>query len=210
MITAPMDTMSAVALLIDSVTTTQTITAIAPCLQLELALGLEVPALWVGALKPRSLILSPGFEEIPSPCLVLRGATPIEMTEGVVLTELIIAAVGHLILHNLDTPPRKGPRGKRPKPPIPPKEPPSPQKEVHALGPAVGPLALILSAAPAVPAVAGRMCFCDGVDVIVSMDGAHISQLAYVVENVATEVNIFHLPSCKIPCLTPGLWREYR
>lgn len=165
MITAPMDTMSALALLIDSVTTTQTITAIAPCLQLELALGLEVPALWVGALKPRSLILSPGFEEIPSPCLVLRGATPIEMTEGVVLTELIIAAVGHLILHNLDTPPRKGPRGKRPKPPIPPKEPPSPQVEVHALGPAVGPLALILSAAPAVPAVAGRMCFCDGADV---------------------------------------------
>lgn len=186
MITAPMDTMSALALLIDSATTTQTITVIAPCLQLELALALEVAVQWGGALKPQSLILSPGSEEIPSPCLVLHAVTPIEMKGDVVLTGLTItAAVDHLIPHSLDTPPRKGPRDKHPKPPIPPKEPPSPLKEVRALGPAVGPLALILSAAPAALAVAGRMCFCDGVNVIVCMDGAHISQLAYVVENVA-------------------------
>lgn len=145
MITARMDTMTAVALSTDSVITMLIITVIALCLLL-LAQG-AVP---LGeALRRQTHILTLEFETL-SLLLILHDVTCTEMTEDDVLIEHIITVgVDHLIPHSQGTLPHKGPRGKPPKLLIPLKEPLCPQGEAQDLDPAVDLRVLILSAAPA-------------------------------------------------------------
>lgn len=155
MITARMDTMSAVALSTDSVTTTLIITVIVLCLLL-LAQG-AVPS--GGALRHQTHILTLEFET-PSLLLMLHDVTSTEMTEDDVLIELTITAeADHLIPPSQDTLPHNGPRDRPPKLPIPLKELLCPLGEAHVLNPAADLQALILSAAPAVQAVAGETLF---------------------------------------------------
>ena len=151
MITAHMDTRTAVALSTGSVTTTLNITVIVLCLLL-LARG----AVLLGqALRQQTHILTLEFET-PSLLLIQHDVTCTEMTEDDVLTELtIIGEADRLIPHSQGTLPHNGPRDKPPKPLIRLKELLCPLVEAHDLGPAADLQALILSAAPAARAVAG-------------------------------------------------------
>lgn len=150
MITAHMDTMSAVALSTDSVTTTLIITVIVLCLLL-LAQG-AVPL--GGVLRHQTHILTLEFET-PLLLLMLHDVTSTEMTEDDVLIELTITVeADHLIPPSQDTLPHNGPQDRPPKLLTPLKELLCPLAEAHDLSPAADLQALILSAAPAVRAVA--------------------------------------------------------
>lgn len=151
MITAHMDTMNAVALSTDSVTTTLIITEIVLCL-LPLAQG----AVLLGeALRRQTHILTLEFET-PSLLLILQDVTYTEMTEGDVLIEpTITVGADHLIPHSRGTLPHNGPQDKPPKLLIPRKDLLCPLGEAHDLDPGADLQALILSAAPAARAAAG-------------------------------------------------------
>lgn len=96
MITAHMDTMTAAALLTDSVTTAQIITVIVLCLLLLV----QGPVLLGEALRHQTHILTLEFET-PSLFLILRDVTCIEMTEDDVLIEhTITVGAAHLIPHS--------------------------------------------------------------------------------------------------------------
>lgn len=151
MITAHMDTMSAVELSTDSVTTTLIITEIVLCLLL-LAQG---AVLLVGALRHQTHILTLEFET-PSLLPILQDVTYTEMTEDDVLIEpTITVGADHLIPHSPGTLPHNGPRDKPPKLLIPLKELLCPLGEAHDLDPTADLRALIRSAAPAARAAAG-------------------------------------------------------
>lgn len=152
------DTTSAVALLIGRGTTTRTITETVLFLPLESGPAPLLVRL-VGGLTPQNLILS--LESvIPSLCLGPPGETRTAMTGDGVLIELtIIAEVGRLIPLNHGTLLHRGPRDRPPKHPIPQKELLFLQAEVHVHVPEADRPALIRSAAPAVPEVAGRWCW---------------------------------------------------
>lgn len=151
MITAHMDTMTAAALLTDSVTTTQIITVIAPCLLL-LAQG---PVLLGEALRHQMHILTLELET-PLLFLILRDVICIEMTEGDVLIELTITVgAAHLIPHSRGTLHHNGPQDKHPKLLIPLKELHCLPDEAQDLVPIADLQALILSVAPAAQAAAG-------------------------------------------------------
>lgn len=118
MITAHMDTMSAVALLTDSVTTTLIITEIVPCLLL-LAQGAVLSG---EALRHQTHILTLEFET-PLLLLILHDVTYTEMTEDGGLIELTITVgADRLIPHSQGTLPHNGPPDKPPKLRIPLKE----------------------------------------------------------------------------------------
>lgn len=150
MITAHMDTMTAVALSTDSVTTTLIITEIALC-----SLLLDKGAALLGeASRHQTHILTLEFET-PLLSLILHDVTYTEMTEDDELIEPIITAgADHLIPHSLGTLPHNGPRDKPPKLLIPQKELLCPLGEAHDLDHAADLQARILSAAPAARAVA--------------------------------------------------------
>ena len=155
MITARMDTMNEVALLIDRATTTLTITVIALCLRPP-ALG---AVLWVPALRQRIRILSLG-SETRSRSPARHGGTFTETTGADVWTGLtIIVAADPLIRRSRDTLPHSGARDRPPKPLIHLNELPCLLGEDHILDPGADRQALIQSAAPAAQAVAGRTCF---------------------------------------------------
>lgn len=151
MITAHMDTMNALVLSTDSVTTMRIITVIALCLLL-----LVQGAVPLGeALRRLSHILTLELET-PSLLLILHDVTCTEMTEdGVLIEPIITAGADHLIPHSQGTLPLNGPRGKPPKLLIPLKEPPCLLGEAQSLDLAAGLQALILSAVPAARAAAG-------------------------------------------------------
>lgn len=131
MITAHMDTMSAAALLTDSVTTTLIITEIAQCLLL-LAQG---AVLLREALRHRTHILTLEFET-PLLSLIQHDVTYTEMTEDDVLIEpTITAGADHLIPLRQGTHPHNGPRDKPPKLLIPLKELLCPLEEARDLDP---------------------------------------------------------------------------
>lgn len=154
MITAHMDTMSAVVLSTDSVTTMLIITVIVLCLLL-LAQG-AVPL--GGALRHQTHILTLEFETL-SLLLMLHDVTSTEMTEDDVLIELTITVgADRLIPPSQDTLPHKG-QDRPPKLLTPLKELLYPLGEAHDLNPAADLQALILSAARAVRAVAGGTFF---------------------------------------------------
>lgn len=156
MITAHMDTMTAVALSTDSVTTTLIITEIVLCLLL-LAQG-AVPL--EEALRHQTHILTLE-SETPSLLLILQDVTYTEMTEDDVSIEpTITVGAGHLIPHSQGTLPHSGPQDKPPKLLIPLKELLCPLGEVQDLDLVADLQALILSAAPAARAAAGvTFCF---------------------------------------------------
>lgn len=150
MITARMDTMSAVAHLTDSGTTMLIITVIVQCLLL-LVRG-AVPS--VEALRHQTHILILEFETL-SPLQMPHDVTSTGMTEDDALIELIIIVeAGRLILLSQDIPPHNGPQDRLPKHPIPLNELLCPLEEDHDLNPAADPQVQTLSAAPAVQAVA--------------------------------------------------------
>lgn len=157
MITAHMDTMSAVALSTDRVTTTPSITEIVPCLLL-LAQGAVLSR---GALRHQTHILTLEFETPLPLLLILHDVTYTEMTEDDGLTEpTITVGADHLIPHSQGILLHNGPRDKPPKLLIPPKELLCPLGEVPDLDLAADLPALILSAAPAARAAAGvYICF---------------------------------------------------
>lgn len=150
MITAHMDTMIAVALSTDSVTTTLIITVIVLCLLL-LAKG----AVLLGeALRHQTHILTLEFET-PSLLLILHDVTCTEMTEDGELIELTTTVeADHLIPLSQGIHPHNGPRDKPPKRLTRPKELPCPPGEARGLGLTADLRALILSAAQAARAVA--------------------------------------------------------
>lgn len=151
MITAHMDTMTAVALSTDSATTTLIITEIVLCLLL-LAQGAVLSG---EALRHQTHILTLEFVT-PSLLLILHDVTYTEMTEDDVLIELTITAgADRLILHSQGILPHNGPRDKPPKLLIPLKELLCPLGEARDLDPGADLRALILSAAPAARAAAG-------------------------------------------------------
>lgn len=150
MITAHMDTMSAVALSTDSATTTLIITEIVPCL---LLLALEVVPLGE-ALRQQTHILTLEFETHLL-LLILHGVNYTEMREdGGLIEPTITGGADHLIPHSRGTLLHNGPRDKPLKLLIPLKELLCPLGEVRDLDPTAGRRALILSAAPAALAAA--------------------------------------------------------
>ena len=155
MITARMDTMNEVALLIDRATTTLTITVIALCSR-PLALG---AVLWVQALRQRIRILSLGSEthsRSPAP----HGGTFTETTEVDGWTGLTtIVAADPLIRRSRDTLHHSGAQDRPQKPRTHLNKLPCLLGEDHTLGPGADRQALIQSAAPAAQAVAGWTCF---------------------------------------------------
>lgn len=154
MITAHMDTMNAVALSTDSVTTTLIITGIVLCLLLPA----QGPVLLQAALRHRTHILTLEFE---TPLLfpILHVVTYTEMTEGDVSIELTITVgADRLIPHSQGTLHHNGPQGKHLKLLILLKELLCPLEEARDPVPTAGLQALILSAVPAAQAVAGVTC----------------------------------------------------
>ena len=151
MITARMDTMNEVALLIDRATTTLTITVIVLC-SLPPALG---AVLWVLALRQRIRILSLG-SETRSRSPARHGGTFTETTEADGWTGLTITvAADPLIRRSRGTLPHSGARDRPRKPLTHPNELPCLLGEDPILGPGADRRALIRSAAPAAQAVAG-------------------------------------------------------
>lgn len=154
-ITAHMDTMTAAALLTDSVTTTPIITAIALCLPLPAQAAL----LSGEALRRQTRILTLESETLLL-LLTLHGVNCTEMTEdGASIGPIITVGADRLIPHSQGTPPLNGPRGNPPKHLIPLKERPYPPGEAPGLDHAADLRAPILSVARAAQAVAGRNFF---------------------------------------------------
>lgn len=150
MITAHTDTMTAVALLTDSVTTTPIITATALCLPL-----LAQAAVLSGeALRHQTRILTLESETLLL-LLTLHDVTCTEMTEdGVSIGPIITVGADRLIPHSQGIPPLNGPRGNPPKLLIPLKERLCPLGEAQGLDLAADLRVLILSAAQAARAAA--------------------------------------------------------
>lgn len=156
MITAHTDTMIAVELLKDSVTTTLITIGIDLCLPRP-ARG---AALLPGALRQRTHTLILGYET-HSLLLIQRGATYTGMTEDEELIELIITAeADRLIPRSRDIRLLSGLQDKPPKPLIPLKGPLCPLEEAQDHDPTAGLQAPTLSAAPAAQAATGSYCFC--------------------------------------------------
>lgn len=150
MITAHMDTMTAVVLLTDSVTTTPIITASALCLLL-----LAQAAVLLGeALRRQTHTLTLESETLLL-LLTLHDVTCTEMTEdGVSIGLTITVGVDRLTPHSQGIPLLSGPRGNPPKLLIPLKKPLCPLGEVRGLDLTADLQALIQSAAQAAQAVA--------------------------------------------------------